>query len=207
MGEVSRDWADEDWVTISALEHFAYCPRQCALIHVDQVFEDNRWTLRGQRVHETVDRAGGIVRKNLRIERALPLWSDRLGVRGRADIVEFESDGAPYPVEYKSGRRPHRSSEIQLCAQALCLEEMFGRPVKQGALFLDRAKARREITFTSALRSITERVVVDTRALLADRRIPDPCADNRCRECSLLDICLPYALVELSTYREGNTDE
>lgn len=207
MAEESRNWSDEDWVPISALEHFAYCPRQCALIHVEQVFEDNRWTLRGQRLHETVDRPGGIARKNLRIERALPLWSDRLGIRGRADIVEFEPDGAPYPVEYKSGRKSHRSAEIQLCAQGLCLEEMFGHPVYQGALFLGGARVRREITFSESLRAATERVIVDTRALLLDRHMPEPCADRRCRECSLLDYCLPFALVELSTYRESDDDE
>jgi CRISPR-associated protein Cas4 len=123
-----------DPIPVSALQHWCYCPRQCALIHVEQVFADNLHTLRGQAVHQQVDQPGVETRAGVRVERALPVWSDRLGLIGKADIVEFEADGTPYPVEYKHGSRSKAPwiaacDDLQLAAQALCLEEMSGKPV------------------------------------------------------------------------------
>ena len=119
-------WADADLVMISALQHYSYCPRQCGLIHLDQAWDENLYTLRGRRVHEQVDVPGGETAYGREIERGLPLWSDRLGLIGKADVVEFR-DGVPMPVEYKHGpRRQSRHDELQLAAQAVCLEEMFG---------------------------------------------------------------------------------
>jgi CRISPR-associated exonuclease Cas4 len=111
---------DDTWISISALQHYSYCPRQCALIHQEQVFADNIHTARGHAVHKHVDEPGFESRPNLRIERALPLYSTQLGLTGKADIVEFLSDGTPYPVEYKHGaRRPKLHDDIQLAAQAI----------------------------------------------------------------------------------------
>ncbi len=129
-----------DPIPLSALQHWCYCPRQCALIHIEQVFEDNLFTQRGQALHKRVDDPGFEVRDGLRIERALPLFSDTLGLVGKADVVEFLPDGTPYPVEYKHGSRNKRADiaacdDVQLAAQALCLEEMFGTPVPEGALY------------------------------------------------------------------------
>jgi len=126
----------EDLIPLSALQHWCYCPRQCALIHVEQAFAENVVTLRGQAVHSRVDQPGLEMRAGLRIERALPVWSERLGLIGKADIVEFEMDGTPYPVEYKHGSKRKAGfiaacDELQLAAQALCLEEMTGRPASQ----------------------------------------------------------------------------
>ena len=119
-------FADEDYVPISALEHYSYCPRQCALIHAEQVYDENVFTLRGNRMHERADEHSTRIENGVRMERALPLWSDNLGLVGKADIVEFEGDGTVRPVEYKPGARPVTiHDDIQVCAQALCLEEML----------------------------------------------------------------------------------
>jgi len=190
---------DEDWVLISALQHYVYCPRQCALIHVEQVWEENLFTLRGRRVHERADRPGGITESDVRVEYALPIWSERLGLIGKADVVEFLPDGTPYPVEYKVGPRlARKADEIQLCAQGMCLEEMFGRPVLRGALYYHRSRRRREIVFSEELRREVERVMREVRALLRQNSLPPPVADQRCRHCSLLDACLPFALRNVS---------
>ena len=180
---------------ISALEHHSYCPRQCALIHVEQVFDENLYTLRGRRMHERVDEAGSAFEDGLRVERGLPLFSERLGLIGKADVVEFGADGTPYPVEYKSGpRRQTKHDDVQLCAQALCLEEMLEREVPEGAIFHHAARRRRRVAFDHELRSLTERIVVEVREVLASGAMPPPVADARCPKCSLYDACMPFAL-------------
>lgn len=186
-------------IAISALQHWRYCPRQCALIHVEQAFAENVYTLRGQAVHRQVDTPSVEVRVGLRIERALPIWSERLGLIGKADVVEFEPDGAPYPVEYKHGsqRKAPRIAacdDVQLAAQAMCLEEMTGRPVSEGALFYASSKRRRIVAITPALREEVEAGVRQVRALFAARVIPPPVHDERCRACSLRELCQPKAL-------------
>ena len=150
---------EPDPIPLSALQHWAYCPRQCGLIHLEQAFDDNLHTQRGQAVHAQVDKPGVEERKGLRIERALPLWSDALGLIGKADVVEFEPDGTPYPVEYKHGSR-HKAADIaacddvQLAAQALCLEGMTGRTVSEGALYYASSRRRRIVPITAALREV-----------------------------------------------------
>ena len=190
---------DDDLVSLSALQHWCYCPRQCALIHIEQAFAENVFTLRGQAVHSRVDQPGVEVRAGLRIERALPVWSERLGLIGKADIVEFELDGTPYPVEYKHGSRRKTGSiaacdELQLAAQALCLEEMTGRAVTEGALFYASSKRRRIVPIGPELRAQVEQAVVAVRALLSAGMLPAPVNDERCRACSLIELCLPEAL-------------
>src|SRR5262249_13303386 len=124
------EWADADLVMISALQHWSYCPRQCGLIHLDRAWDENLYTLRGRRVHEQVDVPGREMVSGVRVERGLPLWSYRLGLVGKADVVEFGADGVPCPIEYKHGpRRNSRHDDLQLAAQAVCLEEMFGAAV------------------------------------------------------------------------------
>ena len=125
-----------DPVPLSALQHYSYCPRQCALIHQEQSFEENVFTLRGQRDHERVDEPDTRHEDGIRIEQALPLYCDRLGLSGKADVVEFLPDGTPRPVEYKHGpRRAKGHDDIQVAAQALCLEEMTGKQVDEGVIF------------------------------------------------------------------------
>jgi len=178
-------------IFISALGQYTYCPRRCALIYLEGDWDDNEYTLRGTRAHESVDIPEGMVREGVQVERALPLWSERLGLVGRGDVVEFE-DGLPYPVEYKVGNRWAKlCDEVQLCAQAMCLEEMFAVPVPQGALFYKATQRRRVVEFTPELRSETLAVISAVRQLLSQERLPEPVADNRCPNCSLINTCMP----------------
>jgi CRISPR-associated exonuclease Cas4 len=181
----------ETIVPISALEHFSYCPRQCALIHVEGCFIDNRWTAEGTAAHRRVDAGGGPWRGGQTL-RGLALFSDRLGLVGRADAVEWELGGVPYLVEYKRGHlRTWIHEAVQLCAQALCLEEMFGVAVVTGAIYYAGSKRRREITFAPALRARTEEVVAATRLLIESGEVPVYRPEPRCRRCSLQPACLP----------------
>lgn len=188
-------FSDEDRIMISALEHYAYCPRQCALIHVEDSYAENLYTLRGNRSHRRVDRDGEHPHgPNVRVERALPLWSDRLGLTGRADVVEFH-DETPYPVEYKYGRTRHHSpARVQLCAQAMCLEEMTGEVVPKGALFFTKSHRREQVKMTPALRQAVEEAVAAVRSLLRKEHMPPPVNDARCPKCSLKPACLPEPL-------------
>ena len=139
---------DPDPIPLSALQHWRYCPRQCGLIHLEQVFDENVHTLRGQAVHAKVDKPGVETAKGVRVERAMPLWHDVLGLVGKADVVEFLPGGVPYPVEYKHGSRNKAADiaacdDIQLAAQALCLEHMLDKPVQEGALYYATSKRKR----------------------------------------------------------------
>lgn len=187
--------SETDPIPISALQHWVYCPRQCGLIHLEQVFEDNIHTARGQAVHHLVDEPGYAMQSGVKVERALPLWSDRLGLIGKADLVEFHPDGTIYPVEFKHGRKRQKvHDDIQLAAQAMCLEDMLGRPVPQGAIYHASSRRRREVAITPELRARVETTANAIRAMLASGILPVPVNDGRCRECSLKDICQPEAL-------------
>lgn len=195
---------EADPVSVSALQHWAYCPRQCALIHLEQAFDDNLHTQRGHAVHAQVDRPGVELRDGLRVERALPLWHDTLGLIGKADAVEFERDGTPYPVEYKHGSR-HKAADIaacddvQLAAQAMCLESMTGRTVSEGALYYASSKRRRVVPVTAELRLRVCDTLQAVLAMLAAGRLPPPTADvRRCTHCSLRERCQPEALARLA---------
>jgi CRISPR-associated exonuclease Cas4 len=177
-------------VPISAIEHYSYCPRQCSLIHVEQTFEDNVYTVRGHLAHARVDLGDITVERGIRTLRSVPLWSDRLRLRGRADVVEIRPDG-PFPVEHKVGRRHGSHADLQLCAQALCLEEMMDTSVPQGAIYYHATRQRVTIEFDAAMRALTERVVHDILAMLERQFLPPAPNDARCRHCSLVDACLP----------------
>ncbi len=187
---------ESDLVMISALEHYSYCPRQCALIHVEQTFDENIYTLKGQMSHERVDQATSHNEDDKRVERGLPLWSRRLGLTGRADVVEFH-ENIPYPVEYKLGKRREWDYEaIQLCAQAMCLEEMLGVAVPQGAIYYCSSRVRREVTFDIHLRETVEQVTEQARVLLKMCLIPPAVNDSRCKNCSLIESCLPSVVAK-----------
>ena len=188
-----------DPIPLSAVQHWAYCPRQCALIHIEQVFEENLFTQRGQALHQRVDDPGCELRDGLRVERALPLFCDRLGLIGKADVVEFLPDGTPFPVEYKHGSRHKRADiaacdDLQLAAQALCLEEMFGKAVPEGALDYASSRRRRVVAVDADLRAKAESAVAAVRRLLQSGAMPPPLDDDHCRACSLRDLCQPEAL-------------
>jgi CRISPR-associated exonuclease Cas4 len=191
MSSLLPSWADADLVMVSALQHYSYCPRQCGLIHIDQAWDENLYTLRGKRVHQLVDEPGGETAAGVRVERGLPLWSGRLGLVGRGDVIEFR-DGVPMPVEYKHGpRRKSQHDELQLAAQAVCLEEMFGVAVPRGAIYHHSSRRRREVAIGPSLRSAVAEAVAQVRAMIRSGRLPPAVNDARCDKCSLRASCLP----------------
>ena len=185
--------AEDDLLPISALQHMLYCPRQCALIHIERQWDENRFTAEGRILHERTDSGSSERRGSVRTERSVALRSLALGVSGVADVVEIHDGVLPYPVEYKRGQpKAHRSDEVQLCAQALCLEEMLGISVPAGALFYGRSRRRREVRFDSELRTLTRRVAAEVRRMLAAGATPPPEYEARkCNACSLKQGCQP----------------
>jgi len=189
-------------VPLSALQHWCYCPRQCGLIHLEQVFDENVYTLRGQAVHAKADQPGVETAKGVRVERALPLWHDTLGLIGKSDVVEFLAGGVPYPVEYKHGSRNKAADiaacdDIQLAAQAMCLEAMTGKPVNEGALYYATSKRRRVVRITDQLRADVMQTAAAIRQMLSSGKLPPPLAveqaTRRCKACSLQERCQPQA--------------
>ncbi len=195
-------WADDELVPISALEHWSYCPRQCGLIHLEQTYDENLFTLRGKRVHERADLPGEATARGTRLARAVPLWSARLGLTGRADAVEFRRGAAPAPIEYKAGpKRDARHEALQLCAQALCLEEMLGVAVPAGAIWHHASRQRQEVIFDAGLRDRVAAATAAVRVMLAGAWLPPAVDDRRCRRCSLFDACLPGLLAHPAKVR------
>nr|WP_235514122.1 CRISPR-associated protein Cas4 [Deinococcus sp. Leaf326] len=179
---------------LSALQHYTFCPRRCALIHVEQTWAENVYTVRGQQNHDRAHAGGTEERGGMRTLRALPLISQRYGLTGVADVVELLPDGSPRPVEYKSGKvKPLLADEVQLCAQALCLEEMFGVTIPEGFIYHAASHKRRVVAFTPELRQSVLDARDGVRELLRVRVLPPPAADNRCQLCSLYDECEPFA--------------
>ena len=194
-------------IMLSALQHWSYCPRQCALIHVEQAFDENVHTMRGNAAHQRVDEPGFESFEGVRSEHALPVWSERLGLIGKCDIVEFYPDGRIYPVEYKHGKKRAKThDDIQLAAQAICLEEMTGKPVTHGAIYHHTSRRRREVVITDSLRQLVVETVAAIRTLLASGSLPPPVNDTRCKECSLKEICQPEALADRTHQREILTE-
>jgi len=185
-----------DPLNISALNQYAYCPRRFALIYVEAEFQDNIHTQRGNAEHERVDQvAHTTARSGARVEYALPVWSARLGLIGKCDVVEFWQDGTVYPVEYKHGpRRAWVNDDLQVAAQAMCLEEMLGVHINTSAIFHAASKRRREVTINTELRQLLEETLAAMRACLEAQCLPPPTTETRrCRECSMKDICQPQA--------------
>jgi CRISPR-associated exonuclease Cas4 len=188
----------DDPIPLSALQHAVYCLRQAALIHIERQWEENRFTAEGRVLHDVahdpVDRKRGSIRQVM----ALPLACRRLNLVGVADLVEFRAgvDGeTAYPVEYKRGKaKLHRADEVQLCAQGLCLEEMTGNAVPEGALFYAEKRRRVAVPFDADLRRLTEQTAIEFGALLVAGRTPAAIyRADRCRACSLIEVCRPKA--------------
>ncbi len=190
---------DGEPMPLSALQHAVYCLRQAALIHIERVWADNRFTAEGHVMHAVADKGGGRKVRGIRRVMALPLASRRLNLSGIADVVEFLDEGegeTPFPIEYKRGKpKLHRADEVQLCAQALCLEEMTGRAVPEGALFYGETRRRVVVPFDDELRSLTEETVAALAEVFTSGRTPLPTTRReRCRACSLLELCRPDAV-------------
>ena len=189
-------YLEADLVPLSALQHYMFCPRQCALIHVEQIWVESGLTAEGRILHERVDEGGVQKRRDVKRVFGLPIRCLRLGLVGKADVVEFhrQADGRwmPYPVEHKRGRRKQGDwDRVQLCAQALCLEEMLGVSVPEGALFYGKEQRREVVAIGDALRRETEEVAAAVHRMLAEGRTPPPEYAPKCDSCSLVEICLP----------------
>jgi CRISPR-associated exonuclease Cas4 len=198
--ELPSGTVSEDTIPLSALQHYLYCPRQCALIHVEQAWAENRFTAEGRVLHEATSDARHEVRRGVRVVTAMPLVSHRLGVSGIADLVEMHKgeDGTwrPFPVEYKRGKpKAHRADEVQLCAQGMALEEMFGINLQEGALFYGETRRRVVVALDAGLRQLTAEVAAGARVLAGSGDTPPPVYDKRkCDACSLAEICQPRRL-------------
>ncbi len=188
---MENDPQAEDPILISALNQYVFCPRRCALMHVEGIWSDNEHTVVGSLLHDRADEPGYETDGEVTVLRALPLYSVRYGLAGKADIVELR-DGEPVPVEYKKGRRRRfDNDDIQLCAQAFCLEEMFLTEVPVGYIYHASSKRRREVIFDWRLREQTERTIRDVRQMLAQRIVPPAELKPRCDGCSLRSTCMP----------------
>jgi len=224
---------EEQIIPISALQHWLYCPRQCALIHLEQAWSENKFTAEGRVMHENAHEGADETKAGVRITRGMPVISEQLGLTGQCDVVEFhpaggdlkfeildlrekEADAAQeppagnfksqisnlkctaraVPVEYKRGKpKAHRADEVQLCAQAMCLEEMLGILIPAGALYYGEKRRRTEVSFDDGLRELVESTTAEVRSCFTEGRTPlaeyDP---RRCDACSLIDFCQPQAM-------------
>ncbi len=189
-------FSEDDLLPLSGLQHLVFCQRQWGLIHIEQQWQENRLTAEGRLLHEKVDAGLPETRARVRITRGLALRSFRLGLSGRADVVEFPLDGAPpVPVEYKRGRpKPGDCDQVQLCAQALCLEEQLGVSIPQGALYYGQRARRTVVAFTPALRQRVEALAARMHHLYRAGKTPAPEFGPKCGSCSLYSLCEPKAL-------------
>jgi CRISPR-associated exonuclease Cas4 len=205
-------YSEDELLPLSAIQHLLFCERQCALIHIEQQWEENLFTAQGRLLHERVDEKSSDSRGEVKIVRGLAIRSLRLGLTGIADVVEFHrAEGRdqaqnslitlpnasglwkPFPVEYKRGRpKPGPCDEAQLCAQAICLEEMLNVRIPDGALFYHSLRRRKDVCFDNAIRNQCERAASKLRELLAARVTPLAVDDGRCGYCSLINLCWPH---------------
>ena len=188
---------ESEIIYLSRLQHYLFCPRQFALIELENIWSENQFTAEGQVLHQRVNQADQEKRKDIRTVWALRLSHIELGIEGVADVVEYHKqvDGSetPFPIEYKRGKpKTHRADEVQLCAQALCLEDMHGVTVPQGALFYGEVRRRNAVIFDTELRDLTRNTILACRAIVQTQCTPS--ADyqsKKCNACSLIDLCHP----------------
>lgn len=206
-------YSEDDLLPVSALQHFIFCPRQCALIHIEQLWEDNRFTAEGRIMHEKVHDDHIETRKSIRVERGMPIRSFVLGLIGKTDVVEFhKSDNCEklvsFPIEYKRGKpKPDDCDKVQLCAQALCMEEMTGVTVDAGAIFYGKTRRRFDVVFDNVLRDETKETAGDLHKFIDEGKTPPPKVTEKCKACSLVEMCLPEVLernTKIDDYLEEN---
>ncbi len=198
-------YAEEDYLMLSGLQHFVFCRRQWALIHIEQQWEENVRTIKGELFHSTAhDDSRFEKRGDLIITRGLRIKSAALGVSGICDVVEFHKDKdginlsgyeglwKPYPVEYKSGApKEHNADELQLCGEAMCLEEMLLCKINEGSLFYGETRRRVRVEFTKEMRENVEAFLMEMHQLYKKGYTPKVKMNKGCRACSLNEICLP----------------
>lgn len=200
-------YPEEDFIQLSALQHFVFCPRQCALSYIEQIWEENLFTAEGGIMHDNVHEEQFEMRDGVRIERGTPLRSKKLGLNGKADVIEFHKspDGKswfPFPVEYKHGKpKENNCDKVQLCAQAMCLEEMLGVSVPAGAIFYGKTRRRMDVTFDNVLRKETEETAYRLHEFIKAGKTPKAEYSKRCESCSLKELCMPKAFGGRSSVR------
>ncbi len=187
---------ERELIAVSALNQYVYCPRRCALIFIEQAWSENPFTAEGRIMHEKADSNKFESRGNVRIDYSVPLRSLRLGLIGKADVVEFhkkdDETWQPFPVEYKRGKpKIDDSDKVQLCAQAICLEEMLNVEINEGALFYGLTRRREDVVFDKALRMETEDSARKVHELIASGITPKAEYSAKCKKCSLVELCLP----------------
>jgi len=187
-------YAEEDRLPVSALQHLLYCERQCALIHVERLWAENWHTAEGRLMHDRTDTPENVIEYGKRVARAMKVWSDKLGLYGVCDVVEWQDD-IPTPIEYKRGKpKQHRADEVQLCAQALCLEEMFNVRIPQAELFYGKPRRRTIVPLDAELRELTVKLAKRLHAMIGAGLTPSANYDRKkCAACSLLELCMPRA--------------
>ncbi|MFH0990561.1 MAG: CRISPR-associated protein Cas4 [bacterium] len=194
-------YSEDDFIHIGALQHYVYCPRQCALIHVEDVWHENVFTVRGDILHEKVDSDTYETRGTLKTVRGLRIHSTRLGIVGRCDVVEFHKGRNEQedvlPVEFKSGKpKEDICDKAQLCAQVLCLEEMLNTNIVQGAFFYGKIRRRNVVSIDAELRKQTEEIIAAVHEIVSQKKVPAARYNVKCRNCSLEEICMPKAMNE-----------
>ena len=193
-------FSEDELIPVSALQHALFCERQCALIHIEGLWEENLFTAEGRVLHERVDREHHESRRNRRTEYGMAIRSLEYGLIGKADVVELEKSGRGYdlvrPVEFKRGKQKDSDIDrVQLCAQALCLEEMFGTAVEEAQFYYLREHRRTSVELVSDLRSRTAELIRRVRELFESRVTPPAVYEKKkCDRCSLYDLCMPKAV-------------
>jgi len=204
---------EDELLMLSALQHFLFCKRQCALIHIEQQWQENVFTVKGQNMHENADKIHAVKNKQVRTEYGLRIRSLELGLIGKADVVEFhkiDNNWIPYPVEYKLGKpKLNQCDEVQLCAQAICLEETIGIPIKSGALFYGKIRKRNAVSFDEILRNLTRKISKEFHELFDTGNTPPPqYILKKCSHCSLYQLCMPkLPKININNYMNGIYDE
>ncbi len=217
MEQTEIKYSEEDLLPLSGLQHLLFCERQCALIHIEQAWAENRLTAEGRIMHERVHDADMVSRGDVRIEYAMPLRSLKLGLIAKADVVEFhrkrddEKTGTetwqPFPVEYKHGKpKKDDSDKVQLCAQAMCLEEMLDVTINEGAIFYGKTRRRQDVVFDEKLRNLTKDTARRFHNLVESGQTPKPVFSKRCESCSMYDICLPRAVEKAMSIKDYLAD-
>lgn len=211
---------DDDFLPVSALQHLLFCPRQCALIHIECQWQENVLTARGRIEHDRVDQGYKEFRRGRRQISGLVIRSERLHLQGKLDVLEIElidqngannlqalglqGEWSAYPVEFKHGEpKTNDCDRIQLCAQAICLEEMFSISIAGASLFYQRIKRREDVLLDEKIRCKTERAAQDLHELFLSGKTPPPNYSAKCKSCSLLETCLPQKLSQVKNrYRQ-----
>lgn len=194
IGPIS--FSEDELLPLSALQHFVFCPRQCALIHLEGVWEGNQHTVEGDIMHARVHELGCETRGDTCITRNVAVRSLRLGVAGQADCVAFTYEEktiiSAFPIEYKRGKpKMHRADEVQLCAQAMCIEEMCNISVPHGAIFYGKTRRRMSVECDEELRDYTRDIACQLHALISSGKTPEAHYEKKCRSCSLINTCMP----------------